>query len=82
MEFDTLVNTTVEHRAVRAAIDSLVEQKKAGLELDEGPRIPEISEFVEAELERLEAPPLAGEAAPSTEELNRLFRQTLEEAWA
>ena len=40
---------------LRAAIDALVERKKAAEELDEGAAVPVINQFIDAELARLPA---------------------------
>ena len=67
---------------LKDAIEGLLEKKKQGLELDRGPRIPLISEYIESELKRLETE-LGKLKAPSarTEKLNEVFRLTLETVW-
>lgn len=82
MEFDTLVEALVVDPGLRDAIDDLLKRKKSGEELDSGPKIPAISEFIEREIERLDA----GVAAqvtpkPDIEKLNELFRRALDEVW-
>ena len=62
MRLADLVARTVEVGPSRTEIDGLVSRKKAGEELDSGPRIPAISEFLESELERLEAAQLVDDA--------------------
>ena len=58
-------------------------RKKGGQELDKGPRIPIMSEFVAAELERLGSKKPDGNSfRPDTEKLDELFRWSLEIAWA
>ena len=82
MAFQALIERTVEDGELRAIIADLIEQKKAGRELDRGPAIPRLSEFVRAELERLEKKSF--EYAPSktsTDKLNQAFRASLSEAW-
>jgi len=51
-EFDTLVEAVVEESALEGAIKELVEQKRQGQELDWGPRIPVLSGFIDAEMDR------------------------------
>lgn len=82
IEFDRLVRATVTSSVVLAAIDELLEEKRAGVELNRGARIPPLGEFIESELGRLEsaAPPVATPAA-SIAELNELFTETLDEVW-
>lgn len=83
IEFDRLVEATVEDAALRRAIADLVEEKRAGAELDQGPRIPPIGDFIASELQRHEmssSPP--PHAAPPIEDLNDLFRDALREVWA
>jgi len=82
MEFEKLVNRTVESEELKLAISELLWRKTSGQELDRGPRLPVISEFVETELERLgsKKPDGAGIKA-DTEKLDKLFRSALEEVW-
>lgn len=83
MEFGRLVDALVDDAALRAAIENLLAAKRAGGELDEGPRVPEISEFIEAELSRFEVRVTRrADLAPPVDELNVLFRATLAEAWS
>ncbi len=80
--FGTLVEKLVTTQSLLGEIDSLIALKSQGDELAIGPRIPEISEFIETEIERLESMRLtqAGSLAP-IEEMDKVFRQMLEEAW-
>jgi predicted nucleotidyltransferase len=55
MAFDALVERVVDDFSLVAAIRDLVERKKAGEELDRGPRIPALSDFLDAEIVRLTA---------------------------
>jgi len=83
MEFSKLVEKTVTDAELRQAIDTLVSAKRAAAELDRGPRIAVISDFIEREMPRFEniTANLPKQEA-STAALNELFRNTLEEAWA
>jgi predicted nucleotidyltransferase len=78
MEFDRLVDGLVTDPALRGEIDALVARKRAGTELDRGPRIEPISAFVEAEMERIDAvaPPDPTPPIPR-DVLDELFRATL-----
>jgi predicted nucleotidyltransferase len=83
IEFMRLVDATVAPGLLRTAIEDLVRAKAAGDELDHGPRVGVISEFIETELARPES--LEGklrEKELAKAELDRLFRSTLREAWA
>ncbi len=82
-EFQILVDKVIEEAEVRQAIALLIERKKAGAELDKGPRIETLSSFIASELshqksimssEKQDTPPI--------EELNSLFRLALKEVWA
>ncbi|MFO0792558.1 MAG: nucleotidyltransferase domain-containing protein [Candidatus Brocadiaceae bacterium] len=53
VRFDILVNRIINPGDLKTAIFDLLQRKKDGQELDMGPRIPVISEFIETELERL-----------------------------
>jgi predicted nucleotidyltransferase len=82
IEFSKLVEATVVDSRVRVAIERLVAEKAGGAELDRGPRIEAISEFIESEIERCESAVGAVETAPSLVALNDLFREVLNEVWA
>lgn len=62
------------------AIEQLIENKRQGFESQEAPRIDIISDFIDAELKRLDNGnfPLM-QQKPDFEPLNRLFRDTLAE---
>ena len=54
MEFQLLVEKTLQDSQLKNDVYNLVERKKSGEELDFGRRIPSISDFAEAEIDRLE----------------------------
>jgi predicted nucleotidyltransferase len=82
IEFNRLVDATVEERHVLDAMEQLLREKRSGAELDRGPHSPALSAFIEAELARLET---AGEAVPvaksSSDRLDECFRQILASVW-
>jgi len=81
--FSTLVERLVTTPALKTEIERLIEQKRAGAELDEGPRIPVISNFIESEIARHEAQEERYKTnAPPYEALDALFRGALEEVWS
>jgi uncharacterized protein len=81
-DFNVLVSQLVTDPKLKSEIDLLLAAKRAGAELDRGPRIAPISEFVESELERWEQHEIANhKVPPSGDKLDELFRETLEEAW-
>ena len=82
MLFATLLETIRGQTGLSEAITALLAQKLSGEELGEGPRVPALHEFIEAELRRLDSvagsqPKVRGEAEP----LNELFREYLGRAW-
>ena len=81
-EYEVLVNNVVESEELRNRIDELIEAKKEGRELDFGPRIPEIGDFIDSELIRLEDKKFGAklEMQPIAD-LNELFRSALIEVW-
>lgn len=82
MEFAKLVERTVEEPRLRQAIDELVAAKRAGGEMDEGPRVPAIGDFIQLEIARFET--IAAnlpKQETATEPVNQLFRATLDEVW-
>ncbi|MBI5471443.1 MAG: nucleotidyltransferase domain-containing protein [Ignavibacteriae bacterium] len=82
IEFARVVEATVPSGPVRDAIDRFIEQKRAGQDLDRGPRIPILSDFIEAEIQTLadEAPDRQFKPA-SVEKLNALFQTILSDLW-
>jgi len=82
-EFDRLVQNTELSPALHEAIAGLLEEKRGGGELRMGSRIPELSNFIEAELQRFEKSG-ATRQKPDTDmtALNNLFQQALQEVWA
>lgn len=82
MAFEMLVNRLVESDKLKDAINELLKRKRDGQELDREPRIPVISEFIEAELERLGNKSFDGNNSNAdTERLDEVFRRVLEEVW-
>ncbi len=80
MEFGTLVERSVDAQELKQEIEGLLERKKAGQELDSGPRIKVISEYIEKELERLEVKlSVTPREKPESEKLNAFFRWALDE---
>jgi predicted nucleotidyltransferase len=81
-EFGILLDRVVERSELRDAIDTLIEQKREGAELDRGPRIAPISDFLDAQMERLSAGRFNIEPAKGpVEPLDVLFRRALDEVW-
>ena len=80
MPFDTLVDGLLPQGPLKSIVQDLLTRKKSGHELDQGPRIELLSRFLEAELARLETAMknLRQAEKPSTEPLNELFREMLE----
>jgi predicted nucleotidyltransferase len=82
IEFDRLL-AMVDDRALLDAIDTLLAQKRASLELDLSPQVPAIQEFIVRELARLEdIVPERFERRDVEPRLSALFRDVLREAWA
>ena len=81
-EFDKLVDGVVTNPALKQEIAALVGKKRRGEELDYGPRIDLISEFIEQELERHDHARFDHEKqyAPM-EELDGIFFAVLKEVW-
>lgn len=79
-EFGRLVDAMVPGGPLRAAIDDLLERKRAGSELSSGPRIPAISDFIEEQLARLESGFSAPDSPPVAHaELDAIFHAALAE---
>ncbi len=82
MEFQKLVERTIEPGPLKSEILALVDRKRAGEELDMGPRIPLVSNFIESEIGRLaEVRIETAPRTPSSEKLNDSFRWALNRVW-
>ena len=81
-DFNTLVDRLVSEPKLKAEIERLLSAKRAGAELDRGPRIELISEFIEREFERWETRDIADhKRTVSSAKLDELFRESLAEVW-
>jgi predicted nucleotidyltransferase len=81
-EFSSLVEGVVESQEVLDAIDKLLADKRLGNELDVGPRIPAISDFLDMELTRMEASEFEKRIGGCpVEQLNELFCEALDQVW-
>ena len=79
MEFGALLERSVVSKELKGAINGLLEKKKGGQELDTGPRIEIISDFIESELRRLENElKVDPRGKPDSEKLDEFFRSVLE----
>jgi len=78
MEFDALVAQVADEPGLAEAIRDLVRQKMAAAELDRGPKIPILSDFIAAELPRLGGIQMPHSPLPDIELLNAFFRKTIE----
>jgi predicted nucleotidyltransferase len=79
MEFSVLVARVVEDDHLGDAIDDLVERKKAGEELDRGPRIPVLSDFLDRESSRLSAKHAMPSVRAPIEPLDEILRFAIAE---
>lgn len=78
MAFEELLDRLLPSGALREAIDRLLEVKRRSAEIADGPRIPEISDFIERELAELEAnPPALENAIGHPDELDEFLRRVL-----
>ncbi|MFN2197034.1 MAG: nucleotidyltransferase domain-containing protein, partial [Anaerolineales bacterium] len=81
-EFEVLVDNLVSEPDLKLAIDALIQAKRDGEELDYGPRIDPISDFVEIELQRFENYEVENKTAlPPADKLDQLFIEALDEVW-
>jgi predicted nucleotidyltransferase len=82
-EFSALVNGLQLDAALKTAIGQLLDAKRAGAELDYGPRIAPIGDFIERELSRFEDMTFDYDKhAVPVEQLDTVFRSALKEVWA
>ncbi len=79
-EFQKLVDRLVDSPSLKSAIDELIERKRNGQELDMGPKIPIISEFIESELSHFATlPPYPKSKSFEVQRLDKLFQDSLVE---
>ncbi len=81
-DFTILVDRLSLDQNLKEAIHNLRKSKLSGDELDKGPKIPAISDFIDAELNRwanLEFP--MNSIAYDVDKLNHIFRSSLDEVW-
>jgi len=82
MDFNVLASQLVTEPLLKQKIHDLLEAKRAGAELDQGPRIAPISEFIEKELERWEQQEIPDrKEVPASDKLDALLRESLAEIW-
>ena len=81
-DFNVLLNKLVIEPNLRVEIERLLAAKRAGAELDRGPRIEPINGFIERELERWEKQKIVSHRPTDfTDKLDELFRESLAEVW-
>ena len=82
-EFEVLVRKLIVEPELKEAIDNLLKAKRDSVELDYGPRIDSINEFIGRELKRFENYKVEYEKQPVAplEKLDRLFIEALVEVW-
>jgi uncharacterized protein len=78
-EFSILVERLIEDQTLRRDIAWLLEEKKRGSELDRGPRIASISDFIDRQLARLTADNQFKAPEKDLSALDRFFAETLTE---
>ena len=81
MEFEILVKDLITDHSLLAAIDELLTIKRAGMEMDNVPQIPVITDFLRIQIERLASvdAQLADYKDPA--QLDELFLDLLRETW-
>lgn len=73
--FQELLEGCLDEPAVRAAVNALVERKRAGTELDKEPPLPVLTEFLSTEITRLKSLAELEPNTPGTQQLNAFFRR-------
>ena len=73
IEFSKLTERVVDRDDLRQAIQDLLRRKRAGEELDQGPRIPAISDFLDKEISRLSAKAAPPSKPTTVEALDQVF---------
>jgi predicted nucleotidyltransferase len=81
IEFSVLVNRLITDNTLKQAILKLIEQKRAGEELNQGSKIPVISDFIDREIQRLSGISVLPSARISTQSIDRVFQECLIEIY-
>jgi predicted nucleotidyltransferase len=81
IEFSALVNRLITDDLLNETIRNLINRKRAGDELDRGPRIPIISEFIDREIQRLSGIAELPAANLSAQFIDSIFRECLIEVY-
>ncbi|MEP9411091.1 MAG: nucleotidyltransferase domain-containing protein [Candidatus Brocadia sp.] len=82
-DFRIMVNQLFNSGELKQEIEKLIKSKEQSEELDYGPRIPVISNFIDSEIERFEVKQFTDDTDQcSTDQLNSLFRFALDEVWS
>ena len=81
-DFKILVDKLAVEPPVAKEIANLLAAKRAGAELDRGPRIEVLSRFIEEELDRWDNNrAIHQKRSVNSDKLDKLFRMTLAKAW-
>jgi uncharacterized protein len=82
MTLGALIEKTVHDHELKATIADLIQLKQNGAELDRGPAIPRLSQFIKDELDRLGKKDLKSHGPRKTsDKLNEASRASLVAAW-
>jgi predicted nucleotidyltransferase len=82
MTLGELIEKTIHDDELRSVIADLIELKQSGAELDRGPAIPRLSQFMKDELDRLGKKVLKTYGTRrASDKLNVVFRASLTAAW-
>ena len=83
MEFERLVEAMLPAGTVRDEVAKLLSLKKAGAELEQGPKVEALNHYLDGEIARLSKCAKAGGGdVNTTSQLNSFFRETLAQVWA
>lgn len=83
MEFEVLLQEMIPLGSRRNEITRLLERKRNGEELDEGPKVEVINAFLEEEIDHFNSlEPVKQLKVNRTEEIDHLFRSILDQIWS
>ncbi len=81
MEFQTLIEKVLPSGEIEREVMRLLDEKRAGIELDEGPQRPVLNAFLEAELDRFERCTAPEAPGIDDSQLDALFRESFLKVW-
>jgi predicted nucleotidyltransferase len=83
MEFRKLLDRVLPEPNVKSEVERLLKLKIEGSELDRGPHIPILNDYIDRMIAKFQTSPIGSERSRTEPEvLDRLFRETISTSWS